>query len=156
MSKVNPVLDFVVVRPDSSIAQELISELDNDLLERYPGQWIHGLHPEDINDPEFFFAVAYFGEIPVGCGALRPLAEGIAEVKRMFVLREYRRRGFSRDILSFLESRARATGYMTLRLETGTQQPESTALYASAGYRPIPCYGEYIGNPFSLCFEKQL
>lgn len=156
MTNTNAVLNFVVVRPDSGIAQDLISQLDNDLLARYPGQWIHGLHPEDIRDPEFFFAVAYLGEIPVGCGALRPLSEGIAEVKRMFVLREYRRRGFSREILSFLESRARTTGYTTLHLETGTQQPESTALYSSAGYSQIPCYGEYIGNPFSLCFEKKL
>jgi putative acetyltransferase len=24
------------------------------------------------------------------------------------------------------------------------------------GYRPIPAYGEYVGNPYSVCFEKHL
>jgi putative acetyltransferase len=35
-------------------------------------------------------------------------------------------------------------------------QPEAVGLYESAGYRKIPRFGEYVGNPFSLCFEKRL
>jgi len=149
-------LEFSIERPDTETAQLLIHQLDADLLERYPGQWIHGLHSEDIADPEFIFVVARLASQPVGCGALRRLAPGLAEVKRMFVVPAFRRRGFSRQILSFLELTARRAGYATLRLETGTRQAESTGLYRSAGYHSIPPYGEYVGNPYSLCFEKTL
>jgi putative acetyltransferase len=151
-----PRLDFSIVPPDSEIAKVLIGELDADLLTRYPGQWIHGLHPEDILDPDFIFVIGRIGSEPVACGALRKLEDGMAEVKRMFVRGPFRRKGYSRQILQCLESLALEYGWLTLRLETGTAQPEANSLYESSGYRQIPCYGEYVGNPFSICYEKRL
>jgi putative acetyltransferase len=150
--------DLIVsrVHPDCEEARTLIQELDADLLHRYPRQWIHGLHPEEMRDGELVFLVVRLGTELVGCGALRPLDAGIAEVKRMFVRSKFRRRGISRTILSTLETIAREKGCSTLRLETGTEQPESLALYRSAGYTQIPAYGEYIGDPYSICFEKEL
>jgi ribosomal protein S18 acetylase RimI-like enzyme len=55
-----------------------------------------------------------------------------------------------------LESTAQERGYSTLRLETGTRQPEAIELYKSAGYGEMPCFGEYADDPFSVCFEKHL
>jgi putative acetyltransferase len=149
-------LTISIERPDSEAARALIGELDADLLTRYPGQWIHGLHPEDVVDPDFVFVVGKIGSEPVACGALRKLEEGMAEVKRMFVRGAFRRKGYSRQLLQFLESSAQERGYRTLRLETGTAQPEAISLYESSGYRQIPCYGEYVSNPFSICYEKRL
>ena len=149
-------LGFSIERPDTETARALIAELDADLLTRYPGQWIHGLHPEDIIDPEFIFVVARLGDKPVACGALRRLDSDVAEVKRMFVEGMFRGKGFSRQLLQFLESTAQSRGYRILKLETGTKQPESVGLYESTGYKRTPCFGEYVGNPFSICFEKRL
>ena len=149
-------MTFSIERPDSEAAQALIDELDADLLTRYPGEWIHGLHPEDIVNPNFIFIVARLDGEPVACGALRRLARDVAEVKRMFVKQRFRGRGLSRQLLSYLESTARKKRYRILKLETGTKQPEAVGLYESAGYKRIQLFGEYIGNPFSLCFEKRL
>lgn len=149
-------LSFSIERPDSETARALIAELDADLLARYPGQWIHGLHPEDIVDPDFIFVVASLGGEPVACGALRRLGSDVAEVKRMFVKGMFREKGLSRQLLHFLESTARNHKYRVLKLETGTNQPEAFGLYESAGYKQIPCFGEYVGNPFSICLEKRL
>ena len=148
--------NFSIERPDSETARALITELDADLLTRYPGQWIHGLHPEDIIDPDFIFVVARLEGEAVACGALRRLESDVAEVKRMFVKHTFRGKGLSRKLLSFLESTARTSGYRMLKLETGTKQPEAIGLYESTGYKQIPCFGEYVGNPFSVCFEKRL
>ena len=79
-----------------------------------------------------------------------------AEVKRMFVRPEARRQGISRVILTALEDLAREFGYQKVRLETGTRNPEALALYESSGYERIPCYGIYVHEPLSRCFEKQL
>jgi putative acetyltransferase len=149
-------LTFSIERPDSDNARALINELDADLLTRYPAEWIHGLHSDDIADPKFIFIVARLDGEPVACGALRRLARDVAEVKRMFVKRRIRGRGLSRQLLGFLESTARKSGYRILKLETGTKQPEAIGLYESAGYKHIPLFGEYVGNPYSLCFEKRL
>lgn len=41
-------------------------------------------------------------------------------------------------------------------LETGTEQPEAVALYASEGYRPITKFGVYRESPQSICLGKPL
>lgn len=143
-------------RPDSDDGRRLIQRLDEDLLQRYPAIAIHGLHPQDVADPNLTFLVASVDSQAVGCGALRSLEPGVGEVKRMFVLPEFRGRGIARQILMALESAAREHGYSTLRLETGTRQPEAIGLYRSAGYGEIPCFGEYADDQFSVCFEKRL
>jgi putative acetyltransferase len=141
--------------PDSEDGRRLIQRLDEDLLQRYPATAIHGLHPQDIADPHLTFLVASVDGHALGCGALRPLEPGVGEVKRMFVLPEFRGRGIARQILMALESTARERGYSTLRLDTGTRQPEAIGLYRSAGYSKIPCFGEYADDLFSVCFEKR-
>ena len=149
-------LRFGSERPESEIALELIRQLDADLGERYPDEWIHGLHPEDTIDPKLLFVVAHLGDQPIGCGALRPLEPGATELKRMYVKPGFRGQGFARQLLAYLELKAYESGFFVIRLETGSKQPEAIGLYESAGYHPIPPYGEYVGNPFSVCFEKRL
>jgi putative acetyltransferase len=155
-SETKTFVTFSFERPTSPVAVALIQELDADLESRYPKQWIHGLHPEDIEDSRLLFVVMHLGSEPIGCGALRPLDSDMTEVKRMYVKPGFRGLGYSRLLLAFLESKAQASGFKTVRLETGTKQPEAIGLYESSGYRAIPAYGEYVGNPFSLCFEKVL
>ena len=72
----------------------------------------------------------------------------------MFVLEEWRGRGYSRVVLGELERRAREMGYRAVRLETGLNQPEAIGLYERSGYHRIPVYGAYAGDPRSVCFEK--
>ena len=74
----------------------------------------------------------------------------------MFVRPEFRGRGVARRLLAALEAEAHRAGVRTLRLETGERQPEAIRLYESAGYRPIPPYGQFVGDPLSRCFEKNL
>lgn len=146
-------------RPDSELAVSLIRQLDEDLCRRYPDmppQLIHGLHPSDLADPKFAFLVGRIDRRAVGCGALRNLEPGVGEIKRMFVLPDFRRHGIARRILAALEARAVELGYGTVRLETGKAQPEAVCLYGSAGYREISGFGEYVGSPYSICFEKMM
>ena len=147
---------IVPVAADSSEARALIELLDADLQRRYPGAVIHGLRPDEAQDPRLSFFVARDGGEAVGCAALRELGPHTGEVKRMFVRDGYRGRGIARRLIDALETRGRELGYDTLRVETGEGQPEAINLYQSAGYTPIPPFGEYAGNSYSRCFEKRL
>ena len=140
----------------SADAMLLMRALDRDLQERYPGALIHSIDPATFTASGGVFLVCYEGERPVACGALRRMAGGSFEVKRMFVLAAARRRGHARAILDALEARAVSRRGQVIRLETGDRQPEAIRLYESAGYHPIPSYGEYEGSPHSRCFEKRL
>ena len=77
-------------------------------------------------------------------------------MKRMYVRPAYRGRGIARQLLSALEELAFQQGHSVLRLETGSYLPAAIGLYTSGGYQPIPVYGEYVDNPYSVCFAKRL
>lgn len=100
--------------------------------------------------------VAYMDGLPVGCGAFKQYADGMAEVKRMFTLPEARGKGVASQILSSLEEWAKELGFKKCILETGHNQPEAIALYHKNGFSRIANYGQYAGVENSVCFEKAL
>lgn len=134
----------------------LIRELDAELSRSYTREQMHGLHPGEESDPRLRFFLLQLGDEVIGCGALRELEPGVAELKRMFVRPAYRGRGYSRDLLDQLEREARAAGVQRLRLETGGPQHAALSLYRTSGYADIPPYGEYAGSLTSICMEKPL
>lgn len=106
--------------------------------------------------PRTVYLVAYLDGAAVGCGALRPIDEHTAEVRRMYVLPQARGRGVARAVLARLEAECPALGYRVLRLETGNRQRPAMALYEACGFERIAAFGPYVGDPLSVCFEKQL
>jgi len=84
--------------------------------------------------PRGAWVVLYDDDAPVACGGLRELEPGVAEIKRMFVTRRARGRGYARRLLAELEELARAAGQRSIRLFTTDMLHEAMALYASAGY----------------------
>ena len=74
----------------------------------------------------------------------------------MYVRPAYRGRGIARQLLAALEELAFRQGHSVVCLETGTYLPAAIGLYTSAGYDRIPVYGEYVDNPYSVCFAKRL
>jgi GNAT superfamily N-acetyltransferase len=90
-----------------------------------------------FDGPGTAWLVVYADGVPVACGGLRPLAAGVAEIKRMFVTAAARGRGHGRALLAELERRARDAGYDRVRLYTTEVLHEARALYADAGYHRI-------------------
>ena len=75
----------------------------------------------------------------------------------MYVRPQYRGRGYAKAILAELERLAWEQGYTSIRLETGSRQPEAIGLYERSGYSRIPIFGIYVKSgwsEWSVCFEK--
>lgn len=142
-----------LVQADSTDFVALAAALDAELEDRYPG--LSADAPPQVLDV-LVALVAYIGEAPVGCGALRELEPDVGEIKRMFVLPDERGRGVARGMLGVLEEQGRALGYSAVRLGSGIRQPEALALYESSGYSRIPLFGEYEGAETCVCYEKTL
>jgi putative acetyltransferase len=149
-------LEIKPVPPEDRDLHALIENLDKELLQRYPAQGIFGVDFSNPKVREMTFCVAYLNGVAAGCGGLRPLDKNIAELKRFYVLREFRGRGVASVILDFLEGQAKAQGISVIKLETGPKQPEAIGLYRKFGYREIEAYGEYIGCEHSYCMEKTM
>jgi putative acetyltransferase len=133
----------------------LVSLLDKDLSERDGDEHSFFAQYNKLDNIEQV-VVAYLDNIPVGCGAIKTYTADTAEIKRMFVDQEFRRKGIASMLLSELESWAKELGYRKCILETGERQPEAINLYEKIRYQRIPNYGQYSGIESSVCMIKHL
>ncbi|MDH6124753.1 GNAT family N-acetyltransferase [Kitasatospora sp. GP82] len=144
-------------------AEQLSAEVQQEYVRRYGEVDVTVMHPDHFDPPAGLFVVGYLDGRPVACGGWRVkeagsggLRDGDAELKRMYVSPSARGRGLARAVLRHLERTAAEAGRTRLVLETGTEQPEALALYASEGYGPITKFGVYKEHPQSVCMGKLL
>lgn len=148
---------FFLKRTDSGDPDfiELVRRLDAELTVRDGDD--HAFYDQFNKISQIRYAVvAYLDGRAVGCGAIKPLEMEVMEVKRMFVLPEFRGKGIASGILSELERWTVELGAQACCLETGLNQPEAIALYHKCCYARIPNYGPYTGVGNSVCFRKEL
>jgi putative acetyltransferase len=148
----------IEVRPwDDPAGAELRRRQRDELDSRYGNDNHEPGPPPSAADVDLFLvAVDHAGGEAIGCGALRRLDTAAAEIKRMYVLPRMRGSGVATSLLRALESAATERGWRTLRLETGTEQPDAQRFYRREGYREIPAFGNYVGSALSVCYEREL
>lgn len=134
---------------------EMVKQLDSDLAIR-DGDVHEFYHQFNSISMIKFAIVAYQGQTPVGCGAIKAFDPRTMEVKRMFVSPDYRGKGIAGKILTELENWAKELGCEKCILETGINQTEALALYQKSGFQRISNYGQYANVKSSFCFEKIL
>lgn len=151
-------LVFAPISADGWPAAELVEAMVQEMAEMYgsriDGDDMPSAKPADFAEPAGTFLVGFLDGEPVAAGGVKPLGDGVAEIKRMYVHPSARRRGVARRLLAELEAAARRRGHEAVRLDTGPKQPHAVALYESAGYAEI---GNYNANPRATYFaEKRL
>ncbi|MCF1422174.1 GNAT family N-acetyltransferase [Mangrovimonas futianensis] len=146
-----------LLRTDSSHPDfiELVKALDLDLALRDGEE--HSFYAQFNGiDTLHHCLIFYQGGMAIGCGAFKKMDSTSVEIKRMYVVPDYRGKGFASTILLGLENWANEIGFKKAVLETGKKQPEAIQLYKKNGYQIIENYGPYQGIENSICFEKQL
>jgi GNAT superfamily N-acetyltransferase len=150
-------IEFRPGRADRSPGRELLAELIVYFNDIYPGRAARPgsvTTADEMVAPRGVFLVGYEDGEAVAIGGLRPLEDGICEIKRMYVVPAARSRGTGRALLAALEDAARALGYERVRLDAGPEQRHSRALFADTGYVEIERYNaNHIADYFA---EKQL
>lgn len=153
----NDVMNFIYTDGRNSDFIVLCHLLDcylNEIVggEKNRSQYIQYNTLDDIKD----VILAYKNDGPIGCAAFKYYDDKTAEVKRVFVKKEYRGNGISKKIMKLIENKAREKGFEKLILEGGEPLVEAMGLYYSMGFKVIENYGQYKNMPESICMEKAL
>ena len=152
-----PAIEVRAEPADGPVARRLLDDVVRELEGLYgpiaDGRTPTAL-PAEMSPPGGGFVVLYEDDRPVGGGGVKRFDDGIAEIKRMYVVPDARSRGHARRLLGALEDTARGLGYPMARLDTGPLQQHARRLYESTGYREI---GNYNRNELAAWWgEKSL
>lgn len=128
----------------------LLEHLD-DMRATSPPESIHALDVDALDVPGITFVTARDGDELLGCGALKELSPGHAEIKSMRTTAEARGRGVAAAVLRWLLAEARARGLSRVSLETGTEDYFAAAhrLYVRHGFVDCEPFGDYTLDPHS-------
>lgn len=136
----------------------LLDEHLRDMRATSPPESVHALDLDGLHDPAVtVWTVVEHGAV-IGCGALKVLEPGHAEIKSMRTAAGHQGRGIGTAVLRHLLAEARDRGLHRLSLETGTQEffAPARALYARHGFVPCPPFAGYTDDPNSAYLTLEL
>ncbi len=133
-------MDDSVIRPFTAEDQQATRALILEGLGEHFG-WIDERHNPDLDDiaasyalPLSSFLVADIAGELVGTGALRYTDEGVGEIIRVSVRRNWRGRGVARAIITRLLAYAKEQGLRRVVVETNNDWYDAIGLYQRCGF----------------------
>ena len=136
----------------------LLREHLRGMMQLSPPESVHALDIEGLRRPEVTFWTAWEGGELLGCGALKELDAGHAEIKSMRTAARHLRRGVAKAILLHIIEEAGRRGYRRLSLETGSMAAFEPArrLYAAFGFTFCGPFADYAEDPHSVFMTREL
>jgi GNAT superfamily N-acetyltransferase len=139
---------------DVEVVRGLLQAYVDGLFAAYPGQLadltayygparlkeaLDGMEAEYM-PPAGLVLIARLEGRPVGCVFGHPIAPGVAELKRLFVMPGLRGHGIGRTLILTLTERMAGWGLPVIRLDTTRFLREAISLYRSLGFVEIAPY----------------
>ncbi|NBE98238.1 GNAT family N-acetyltransferase [Nonomuraea sp. KC401] len=118
----------------------------------------HALDLDGLREPGVTFWSVMDGDTIVGCGAIKRLDSGHAEVKSMRTSRARRQSGIASLLLEHIIAESRRMGFTRLSLETGSAAffLPARRLYEKFGFAYCEPFAGYQPDPHSAFMTRTL
>ncbi len=135
-----------------------LEEHVREMLATTPPESKHALDLDALRGPDVTFWSVMDGGAVVGCGALKRLDAGHAEVKSMRTLAARQRGGIASLLLGHIIAEASRMGFTRLSLETGSAEFFAPArkLYEKFGFTYCEPFADYRPDPLSVFLTRTL
>lgn len=121
----------------------------------FPGD---ALDLDGLRRPEVTFWSVLDGDALVGCGAIKKLDAGHAELKSMRTSSAHKRSGIASQLLEHILTEAKRMGLTRISLETGSAEffQPARRLYRKFGFDYCEPFGDYRPDPNSVFMTRTL
>ena len=141
------MLDIQKVTKQGS-ALESVKDLFKAYLEELNEDLCFQSFDSEIDNPLYKYSaptgalfIATYNATPVGCIALQPLLEAhTCEMKRLYVVPEYRNLKIGDALVKSLLQEAQLLGYTTMKLDTLERLQAAIQLYQKFGFETVTAY----------------
>src|ERR1700688_1592338 len=107
------------------------------------------------SEPSGALLLAYRDSEAIACAGIRRFDEGVAELKRMFVLPDFRGHHIGRQMLEIALRTAKELGYKKILLDTMPSMLQAKKLYLDFGFTEMASY-RYNPVEGAVFMEKKL
>ncbi|MEV6013555.1 GNAT family N-acetyltransferase [Streptomyces sp. NPDC051976] len=123
-----------------------------------PPESKHALDLDGLRKPGITFWSVLDGDALVGCGAIKRLDEGHAELKAMRITPARKRSGIASLLLAHIIAEAQRAGFTRLSLETGAAEffLPARKLYEKFGFDYCEPFADYKPDPSSAFMTRKL
>jgi len=118
----------------------------------------YALDLDGLREPDITFWSVWDGATLVGCGAVKRLDAGHAELKSMRTAPPRKRSGIASLLLGHAIDEARWMGYTRLSLETGSAEffRPARSLYEKFGFEYCDPFADYRPGPHNVFMTRSL
>lgn len=132
----------------------LVGELDKGYYERIGDELSRYDSYNEFKDPHVVI-LALDNDIAVACASYRVFDNDSVEFKRVYVKKEYRKRGIAYNIITQLEKLAVKKGFKYSYIVTGKNNRAAIKLYEKLNYELIDNFGQFKYDDVVICMKKE-
>jgi len=132
-----------MIRPAASSEMVIVSQLFREYQQHLGIDLCFQSFEEELASLPGKYVGIWFAEVEselAGVVALRPCAEDIGEMKRLFVKPAFQGRGLGKALAETVVAAARQSGYRALRLDTLPSMATAIGMYRALGFQEIEPY----------------
>lgn len=146
-------MEFVFTDEKDEKFLQLVEELDRGYFELIGDELSKYDEYNEFSKPHVVLLAVISG-MPVACASFRVFSEDSVEFKRVYVKKDFRRKGIASDLIKKLEDEVSAGNFRHSYIVTGKNNHAAIGLYEKFGYVFIDNLGQFENDEAVVCMKK--